>query len=44
MPNRERNGADSSPARVVAATNVNGFTSSVCVRADGPWPTMMSSL
>ena len=29
--------------RVVAPTSVNGGTSSVSVRAAGPWPTMMSS-
>src|ERR1035438_5969860 len=36
--------ADSSPARVVAPMKVNGRTSMVWVRADGPWPMMMSSL
>ena len=40
---RERSGADSSPERVVAATMVKGLISSVCVRADGPCPIMMSS-
>ena len=44
MPNRERSGAEINPARVVAPMNVNGFTSIVCVRADGPCPMMMSSL
>ena len=44
MPKRERSGAESSPARVVAPMKVNGLTSMVCVRADGPWPMMMSSL
>ena len=39
-----RRSADNSPARVVAPMNVNGFTSMVWVRADGPCPMMMSSL
>ena len=44
MPKRDRRGEDSSPARVVAPIKVNGFTSMVWVRADGPCPIMMSSL
>ena len=44
MPKRDRSGDEINPARVVAPTNVKGFTSSVWVRADGPCPMMMSSL
>ena len=44
-PDSRGNGyLESSPARVVAPMKVNGRTSMVWVRADGPWPMMMSSL
>ena len=38
----QRSGDDNSPGRVVAPTKVNGLISSVCVRALGPCPMMMS--
>ena len=42
-PNRSRNGAGSSPARVVAPTTVNGGSSSGMAVAPGPFPTMTST-
>ena len=44
MPKRARNGAVSSPLRVVAPTNVNGFRSICIDRADGPLSIIMSIL
>ncbi len=42
MPKRSRSGLVSMPARVVAPTSVNGFRSSLTLRAAGPSPIMMS--
>ena len=43
MPKRSRSGVDSSPARVVAPTSVNGGRSSVTTRAPAPWPIVIGS-
>ena len=43
MPNRERRGEVSKPARVVAPTKVNLGTGTLTDRALGPWPMMISS-
>ncbi len=43
MPKRERSGAVSSPARVVAPTRVNFCSSTFTDRALGPSPMTMSS-
>ena len=44
MPKRERNGAVNSPDRVVAPTNVKGFSAISTLRALGPVSIMMSIL
>ena len=42
MPKRARSGAVISPARVVAPTSVKRGSSSLTVRAAGPWPSTRS--
>ena len=44
MPKRLRSGAVSRPARVVAATSVNGFSGIFIERAPGPLPIIRSSV
>ena len=43
MPNRERSGEVSSPARVVDPIRVYCGSGTFTDRAPGPWPIMMSS-
>ena len=43
MPNRDRSGEVSSPARVVAPMSVNFWSGTLIERAPGPWPITMSS-